>query len=231
MGAARCLCSGRRPERSAWLGSYFRVPFTSVRCADVPPTAREAGPSWPWSWPPEARVPLSGSDGAESRWAASRRCRGFAQRCGWPRSFDPARSDLCSRHQQGSCGRYACGSVLPAVQHVQPRPSLRKISSPIVHWTKRNATIKYQNFRRRRIYFHSQKPVGESAVRRPEKAADRIPESSRGSGRLFFGWAVRGSSSGPVRCSGAVLLRAGGKRGCLLSGRAHSGQTKARYRF
>jgi hypothetical protein len=44
MGAARCLCSGRRPERSAWLGSYFRVPFTSVRCADVPPTAREAGP-------------------------------------------------------------------------------------------------------------------------------------------------------------------------------------------
>jgi hypothetical protein len=30
---------------------------------------------------------------------------GFAQSCGRRRSFDRARSDLCSRHQHGTCGR------------------------------------------------------------------------------------------------------------------------------
>jgi hypothetical protein len=54
------------------------------------------------------KAPPVGSDDAEERRAASRRCGGFAQGCGWHRSLDEACSDLRSRHQQGSCGRFAC---------------------------------------------------------------------------------------------------------------------------
>ena len=54
------------------------------------------------------KAPPVGSDDTEERRAASRRCGGFAQGCGWHRSLDEACSDLRSRHQQGSCGRFAC---------------------------------------------------------------------------------------------------------------------------
>ena len=47
VGAARWLCSGHRPERSAWLDNYARVLLTSARRPDVPHPAREAGPRWP----------------------------------------------------------------------------------------------------------------------------------------------------------------------------------------
>ena len=50
---------------------------------------------------------LAGSDDAEARWAASGRRGGFAQGCRRRRSFDQRRSDLCSRHPHGSCGRFA----------------------------------------------------------------------------------------------------------------------------
>jgi hypothetical protein len=46
MGATHWLCSGHRPERSAWLDSCARVLLTSARRRDLPPPAREAGPSW-----------------------------------------------------------------------------------------------------------------------------------------------------------------------------------------
>ena len=56
---------------------------------------------------PEGRkgAPPVGSDDATGGRAVSRRCGGFAQSCGWCCSFDRARSDPCSRHQHGSCGR------------------------------------------------------------------------------------------------------------------------------
>jgi hypothetical protein len=56
---------------------------------------------------PEGRkgAPPVGSDDAAGGRAVSRRCGGFAQSCGWCCSFDRARSDPCSRHQHGSCGR------------------------------------------------------------------------------------------------------------------------------
>jgi hypothetical protein len=57
---------------------------------------------------------LAGSDDAEARWAASGRRGGFAQGCRRRRSFDQRRSDLCSRHPHGSCGRFA--RVLSAIR-------------------------------------------------------------------------------------------------------------------
>ena len=106
MGAARWLCLGHRSERSAWLHHYARDLLTPARCAELPPAAREAGQHWPRrrSFPSKSAA-LAGSDDAEARCAASRRCGGFAQSCGQRRSFDTARSDPCARHQQGSCGR------------------------------------------------------------------------------------------------------------------------------
>ena len=47
MSAARWLCSGHRLQRTAWLDSYAWGLLTSASCSDLPPTAREAGPSWP----------------------------------------------------------------------------------------------------------------------------------------------------------------------------------------
>ena len=47
MSAARWLCSGHRLERAASLDSYAWGLLTSASCSDLPPTAREAGPSWP----------------------------------------------------------------------------------------------------------------------------------------------------------------------------------------
>ena len=106
VGAARWLCSGYRPEGYARLGSYDRGLLTPARCADVPPPAREAGHTARGERAKTLNsAPLAGSDDAEARCAASRRRRGFAQGCGWRWSFDRGRSDPCSRHQQGSCGR------------------------------------------------------------------------------------------------------------------------------
>jgi hypothetical protein len=111
VGAARWLCSGHRPERSAWLGSYDRVVLTSARCANLPAPARESGHTGSRRAPGDrAQAPVAGSDDAEARWAAGRRCRGFAGSCGWSRSLDRDRSDPCCRHQQGSCGPFCARS-------------------------------------------------------------------------------------------------------------------------
>ena len=118
MSAARRLCSGHRSERPAWLHHYARDLLTPARCAELPPVAREAGQHWPWrrSFPSKS-APLAGSDDAEARRAASGRSGGFAQSCGRDRCFDRGRPDLCSRHQQGSCGRFARGwDAVPAVR-------------------------------------------------------------------------------------------------------------------
>lgn len=56
-------------------------------------------------------APLIGSDDAEGRRAASRRCGGCAQSCRWHWSLDRGRSDPCWRHQQGSCGPVSRVSV------------------------------------------------------------------------------------------------------------------------
>ena len=96
-----------RPRRPApWLHHYARDLLTPARCAELPPAAREAGQHWPRrrSFPSKSAA-LAGSDDAEARCAASRRCGGFAQSCGRCRSFDTGRSDPCARHQHGSCGR------------------------------------------------------------------------------------------------------------------------------
>ena len=105
-GLVGWLCAGALPERSAWLHHYARDLLTPARCAELPPAAREAGQHWPRrrSFPSKS-APLAGSDDAEARCAASRRCGGFAQSCGRCRSFDTGRSDPCARHQHGSCGR------------------------------------------------------------------------------------------------------------------------------
>ena len=115
VGAARWLCSGHRSERSARLDRYVRDLLAPARCADLPPAAREAGQHWPRRrlFASES-APLAGSDDAEARRAASGRSGGFAESCGRCRSFDRGRSDLCSRHHQGSCGRFAC--VLTAMR-------------------------------------------------------------------------------------------------------------------
>ena len=105
-GLVGWLCAGALPERSALLHHYARDLLTPARCAELPPAAREAGQHWPRrrSFPSKS-VALAGSDDAEARCAASRRCGGFAQSCGRCRSFDTGRSDPCARHQHGSCGR------------------------------------------------------------------------------------------------------------------------------
>jgi hypothetical protein len=106
VGMARWLGSGHCPEGSAWLGHYARVLLTPARCADVPPLARASGQPGRGERARRPQIaPLAGSDDAEARRAASRRCGGFAQSCGRRRSFDTGRSDPCARHQQGSCGR------------------------------------------------------------------------------------------------------------------------------
>ena len=106
VGMARSLGSGHCPERSAWLGHSDRVLLTPARCADVPPLARASGqPGRGERARRPQKAPLAGSDDAEARRAAGRRCGGFAQSRGRRRSFDTVRSDPCARHQQGSCGR------------------------------------------------------------------------------------------------------------------------------
>jgi hypothetical protein len=112
MGAARWLCSGHRPERSAWLDNSARVLLTSARRPDVPHPTREAGPSWSRRASRGAsHPPLAGSDDAEARRTASGRCGGSAQSRGWCGSFDRWRSDLCWRHHQGSCGPFSARPV------------------------------------------------------------------------------------------------------------------------
>ena len=82
-GAARWLCAGERPERPAWLGSYVWVLLVSARCADLPLPASAAGQTGRGGRAKRVkRAPLAGGDDAEARWAASRRCCGFAQSCG-----------------------------------------------------------------------------------------------------------------------------------------------------
>jgi hypothetical protein len=89
VGAARWVCSGHRPERSAWVGSYVRVLLTPARCADLPPAARETGQRGRAGGAERrTRAPVAGSDAAERRRAASPRRGGFAQSCGRRRSFD-----------------------------------------------------------------------------------------------------------------------------------------------
>ena len=112
VGAARCLPSGFRSEVSAWLECYDRVLLAPARCAHLPPRARESvQPGRGGRAKSPHNTPVAGSDDAEARRAARRRCRGFAQSCGSRWASDQGRSDPCSRHQQGSCGRYACVSV------------------------------------------------------------------------------------------------------------------------
>ena len=117
MSVARWLCSGHPSERSAWLDGRVRVLLTPARCADLPRPAREAGQHWQRRRAKSTQnARLAGSDGAEARWAAGGRCGGFAQSCGRCRSFDRGRSDLCSRHPQGSCGRFE--RVLSALSRI-----------------------------------------------------------------------------------------------------------------
>jgi hypothetical protein len=72
----------------------------------MPPPAREAGQHWPRRRATgHEQRPLAGSADAQARCTASGRCGGFAQSCGWRLTSDRRRSDLCSRHHQGSCGR------------------------------------------------------------------------------------------------------------------------------
>ena len=109
VGAARRLCSGDRPGRSTWLDRYVLALLTSAGRAELPPPAREAGPSWPRrACQTSKRSPVAGSDDAEGGRAASGRCGGFAQSCGRCRFFDRGRSNRCWRHQQASCGRLYC---------------------------------------------------------------------------------------------------------------------------
>ena len=105
IGTARWLCSGHRPERSAWLDGYARDLL--ARSADMAPSARGAGQHWSRRGAAKrfSRAPVAGSDDAEARCAARRRCGGFAQSCGRRRFLDRGRSDLCARHQHGSCDR------------------------------------------------------------------------------------------------------------------------------
>jgi hypothetical protein len=149
VGAARWLCSGYRPAGSVWLGGYDRGLLTPARCADVPPPESEAGqPARGERANTLESAPLAGSDDTVGGRAASRRCHGFAQSCGWRWSFDRGRSDPCSRHQQGSCGRYACVSVRELPQKGlrpggdRPLSQLQKNqSSPVV--LRENTTIMY----------------------------------------------------------------------------------------
>ena len=107
VGVARWLCSRHRLERAAWLGSYVWVLLASARCANLPPQRGRPANLDAESVPimDGAHIaPVAGSDDAEGRRAASRRCGGVAQSCGRRRSFDPGISDPCARHQQGSCG-------------------------------------------------------------------------------------------------------------------------------
>ena len=112
VGAARCLPSGFRSEVSAWLECYDRVLLGPARCAHLPPRARESvQPGRGGRAKSPHNTPVAGSDDAEARRAASRRCRGFAQSCRRRWVSDQGRSDPCSRHQQGGCGRVSCVSV------------------------------------------------------------------------------------------------------------------------
>jgi hypothetical protein len=120
MGVAHGLGSGHRPGRSACIGSDVRVLLGSSRCADLPPPARGSVltlsmESVKASLPV---APLVGSDDAEGRRAASRRCGGRAQSCRWHWSLDRGRSDPCWRHQQGSCGPFSCVSAAIEVRSV-----------------------------------------------------------------------------------------------------------------
>jgi hypothetical protein len=130
MGAARWLCSGHRPGRAAWLEHYRRNLLAPARRADLPPAARAGGQHWPRR-PAESSETalLAGSDDAVARCAASGRCGGFSQSCGRRCSFDRGRSDLCWRHQQGSCGRFARVSAIgrtPGLKMVAPFSFLPK---------------------------------------------------------------------------------------------------------
>jgi hypothetical protein len=122
MGAARWLCSGHR-----WLCSgasrtgQKRRPATQSEGSRPAPAAESRMP--PQSLPV---APLAGSDDAETRWAASGGCGGFAQSCGRRRSFDRRRSDSCLRHPQGSGGRFA------RVRVRQMRHSLRGLAQPVI---------------------------------------------------------------------------------------------------
>ena len=144
MGVAHGLGSGHRPGRSACLGSDVRVLLGSSRCADLPPPARGSVltlsmESVKASLPV---APLVGSDDAEGRRAASRRCGGRAQSCRWHWSLDRGRSDPCWRHQQGSCGPFSCVSA--AIEGAQEAVAARvcRSSSPtsyIFFWNPRSS--------------------------------------------------------------------------------------------
>jgi hypothetical protein len=128
VGAARWLCSRPGPERSSCLDRYGRAPLGSSRCADLPPPTRAASQRDRREGSKSCPDALAGSahDDAAGRTVGPRAydVGGFAQSCGPRRSFDRGRSDLCSRHQQASCGRFARVSADPALcsQNASGRP-------------------------------------------------------------------------------------------------------------
>ena len=131
VGTARGLCPRPCPEVSVCLGSYDRVLLRPSRCADLPTPTRAAGQHWPRRASGDGQhAPLAGSDDAEARWAASGRCGGFAQSCGRRWSSDRGRSDLCWRHQQGSCGPVSCVSVRASIAIWAVRRSTNEAQSP-----------------------------------------------------------------------------------------------------
>jgi hypothetical protein len=104
-------CREHRSKRPSWVVSYHRMRHNLTKRAELPHTAspphhtgcREAS-----SRPHDRIRRFEGGGSAEARGTASGWRSGFAQSSGRSSSSDQERSDPCSGHQHGCCGRFSC---------------------------------------------------------------------------------------------------------------------------
>ena len=124
-----------------------------------------------------------GTATAEARSVGSGRSAGCAQRSRWRSSRDRGRSDLCSRHQHGRCGRFSCVSARPAPVSRGAVVTSRQRSIPLISGhlaLELKISLRYNIFGRHGCLSAGAWLIGTDAPLRPLEFARRQFESPCG---------------------------------------------------